>query len=150
MKNCSSEETEEFKSRFKDVEDTPLDLLRKMLKFDPAERISIDDAIKHDFFHDLHCEEDEPTTQPVDAFDFDFEKYDLTIEETKNEIYEEIALYHSSKAQKKYIKNRKQYPDGMLHVKYERLGAHKEKLRVPKKPTKKKSKKLSSNKLTCK
>jgi serine/threonine protein kinase len=98
------EETEEFKTRFKDVDETALDLMKKMLMFDPSERISIDDAIKHDFFHDLHCEEDEPVTEPVDVFDFDFEKYEMTIEETKNEIYEEIALYHSSKAQKKYIK----------------------------------------------
>mmetsp|Transcript_24605 Transcript_24605/g.27272 ORF Transcript_24605/g.27272 Transcript_24605/m.27272 type:complete len:127 (-) Transcript_24605:17-397(-) len=124
-----------------------MDLMKKMLMFDPSERMTVEDAIKHDFFHDLHCEEDEPTTQPVDAFDFDFEKYDLTIEETKNEIYEEIALYHSSKAQKKYIKNRKDHPDGMLHVKYDRLTAFVDKHKSKRKPAKKKSKKFSSTKL---
>eukprot|EP00345_Euplotes_harpa_P011656 CAMPEP_0168335796 /NCGR_PEP_ID=MMETSP0213-20121227/11135_1 /TAXON_ID=151035 /ORGANISM="Euplotes harpa, Strain FSP1.4" /LENGTH=54 /DNA_ID=CAMNT_0008340817 /DNA_START=902 /DNA_END=1066 /DNA_ORIENTATION=+ len=54
-----------------------------MLKFDPCERISVREAIAHDFFSDLHCEDDEPTTEPVDAYDFDFEKYDLTIDELK-------------------------------------------------------------------
>lgn len=150
MKGSSSsayEETKEFQSRFEDVDITALDLLKKMLMFDPGERISVNDAIKHDFFHDLHWEEDEPTTQAVDTFDFDFEKYDLTIEETKNEIYEEIALYHSSKAQKKYIKNRKDHPEGMLHVKYERLGEVLDKHKPKKKPGKKKSKKISSKKL---
>ena len=148
LQNLSSkkeEETDEFKTRFKDVDSTAMDLLKKMLIFDPSERITIIEAIRHDFFHDLHCEEDEPTTTPVDAYDFDFEKYELTIEEIKNEIYEEIALYHSSKAQKHYVKNRKQYPNGMLHIKYERLKGSNSKSKMA--PRKKKSKKLSSNKL---
>lgn len=117
-KPTGSDDTPEFKKRFKDVEAVSLDLLKKMLMFNPSERISIDEAIGHKFFHDLHWEEDEPTTNPVDAYDFDFEKYDLSIEELKEEILEEIKLYHSSKAQKKYIANRKKYPNGMLHVKY--------------------------------
>jgi mitogen-activated protein kinase 1/3 len=89
-----------------------------MLIFNPSKRATIDEAIAHEFFHDLHCDEDEPTTHPVDAFDFDFEKYDLSIEELKEEIQEEIKLYHSSKSQKKYIANRKKHPNGMLHIKY--------------------------------
>jgi len=97
-------QTKEFLKRFKDVDETAMDLLKKMLTFDPGERISVENAIKHDFFHDLHCEEDEPTTTPVDTFEFDFEKYDLTIDEIRKEIYEEIALYHSTKAQKTYLK----------------------------------------------
>lgn len=48
------EETKEFSKRFKDVDETALDLLKKMLMFDPGERISVENAIKHDFFHDLH------------------------------------------------------------------------------------------------
>lgn len=143
----TDEETKEFTKRFKDIDETALDLLKQMLTFDPGERISVENAIKHDFFHDLHCEEDEPTTQPVDTFDFDFEKYDLTIEETKQEIYEEIALYHSSKSQKKYISNRKEHPEGMLHIKYDRLSAHFEGEKPRMRPKKKKSKKISSTKL---
>ena len=135
----SDDETEEFKTRFKDVNETALDLMKKMLKFDPSERITINNAIKHDFFSDLHCDEDEPTTDPVDAFDFDFEKYDMTIEELKSEIYEEINLYHSSKAQKKYIKNRKEHPQGILHLKYKRLA---DQLSKQKPPNRKKSKKF--------
>lgn len=89
-----------------------------MLVFNPAERISVDDAIAHEFFEDLHFEEDEPITSYVSPFDFDFEKYDLTIEQTKEEIYEEIMLYHSTKAQKRYLENRQKYPHGMLYLKY--------------------------------
>jgi len=63
---------------------------------------------------------------------------------SNNEIYEEITLYHSSKAQKKYIKNRKQNPEGILHLKYKRLV---EQVIKPKtKPTKKKSTKTAVHK----
>lgn len=135
QKNAGSEpgDTPEFKKRFDGIDKTALDLLRKLLVFDPSKRITIEDAISHEFFNDLHWDEDEPVTNPVDSYDFDFEKYELTLEELKDEILEEIKLYHSSKAQKKYISNRKKYPNGMLHIKYERLGEIDSK---PKKTTK--------------
>ena len=95
-----------------------LSLLKKMLRYDPNKRITIEKALEHPFLADLHYPPDEPTAKPVSPFDFDFEKYDLSIEETKELIYEEIMLYHSSKAQKKYIENRKKYPQGILHLKY--------------------------------
>uniref|UniRef100_A0A7S3N918 Uncharacterized protein n=2 Tax=Euplotes harpa TaxID=151035 RepID=A0A7S3N918_9SPIT len=115
--------------------------MKKMLKFDPSERISVADALKHDFFSDLHCEEDEPTTERVDAFDFDFEKYDLTIDELKIEIFDEISLYHSAKAQQKYIKNRKDHPEGVLHLKHKRIADQCKKFKRIL-PTKKSSKKV--------
>ena len=54
-----------------------------MLKFNPSERISVDDALDHKFFESLHSEEDEPTTDIIDQFDFDFEIYDLDKDELK-------------------------------------------------------------------
>jgi serine/threonine protein kinase len=95
-----------------------ISLLKKMLRYDPEKRISIEKALQHPFLADLHYPPDEPTTKPVSPFDFDFEKYDLSIEETKELIHDEIQLYHSSKAQKKYISNRKKHPSGILHLKY--------------------------------
>jgi serine/threonine protein kinase len=95
-----------------------ISLLKKMLRYDPEKRISIEKALQHPFLADLHYPPDEPTTKPVSPFDFDFEKYDLSIEETKELIHDEIQLYHSSKAQKKYISNRKKHPAGILHLKY--------------------------------
>jgi serine/threonine protein kinase len=113
MENQSEEG--DFEEIFANSEPAAVDLLKKMLKYDPEERISIEDALNHEFIGDLHYAPDEPTTVPVSAFDFDFEMYDLTIEEQKSLILDEIALYHSKKAQKKYLKNKKAYPQGMLH-----------------------------------
>lgn len=121
FKNISTDvkENGEFSTVFGSVEEKEaLSLLKKMLRYDPNKRITIEKALEHPFLADLHYPPDEPTAKPVSPFDFDFEKYDLSIEETKELILEEIMLYHSSKAQKKYIANRKKYPDGVLHLKY--------------------------------
>ena len=121
FKNLSLEGKDkgEFSSVFSSVEEKEaLSLLKKMLRYEPKKRITIEKALEHPFLADLHYPPDEPTAKPVSPFDFDFEKYDLSIEETKELIYEEIQLYHSSKAQKKYIANRKKYPEGCLHLKY--------------------------------
>jgi hypothetical protein len=50
-------------------------------------------------------------------FDFDFELYDLTLEELKEQVYEEMLLYHSEEARKKYEKNKEEFPMGILNAK---------------------------------
>lgn len=109
----------DFEGIFSSWDSVAVDLLRKMLRYNPVERITIEEALNHEFIGDLHYEPDEPTTVPVSAFDFDFELYDLSIEEQKSLIYDEIMLYHSRKAQKKYVSDKKKYPKGMLHLIYE-------------------------------
>ena len=47
-----------------------LDLVQKMLKFDPDKRNTIDEALKHPFIKDLHDPNDEPIASKVDIFDF--------------------------------------------------------------------------------
>jgi len=66
----------------------------------------------------LHFPDDEPTTELVSPFDFDFEKYSLSKEDFKDLMFEEIMLYHSDEAAFNYIKQKKEHPEGALHVKY--------------------------------
>lgn len=123
FKNLSVETKEkgEFANVFKDIEEKDaLSLLKKMLRYDPKKRVTIEKALEHPFLADLHYPPDEPTAKPVSPFDFDFEKYDLSIEQTKELIHDEIMLYHSSKAQKQYIANRKKHPEGILHLRFEK------------------------------
>lgn len=48
-----------------------LDLLDKMLKFDPLQRITAEEALNHPYLASLHDPEDEPTCEP---FDFSFDE----------------------------------------------------------------------------
>ena len=54
----------------------------------------------------------------MSAYDFDFEKFSLSKEDFKDLIFEEIMLYHSDEAAFDYIKNKRQHPEGSLHLKY--------------------------------
>lgn len=73
-----------------------VDLLLKMLSFDPNDRISVVDALKHPYLAELHCETDEPTRQPLTAADFDFElnSQNLTPGQYRCLLYEECLFYH--------------------------------------------------------
>ena len=89
-----------------------------MLTYDPGERITVTDALAHGYLAQLHLPDDEPTCEPVSAFDFDFEKYSLTKDDYKELIYEEIMLYHSDEAAQNYINAKMQNPDGVLNQRY--------------------------------
>jgi serine/threonine protein kinase len=85
-----------------------------MLTFDPKKRITVDDALAHPYLAALHCPDDEPTTQPVSAYDFEFEIYDLKGEDYKDLLYEEIMLYQVESKIQEYLDNKKKYPMGIL------------------------------------
>ena len=85
-----------------------------MLTFDPAKRITIEQALAHPYMDKLHFVDDEPTGDPVADFDFDFELYSLKIPEYKQLIYEEILLYHDQSEIDKYFANKKSHPKGVL------------------------------------
>ena len=65
-----------------------------MLVIDPAKRITIKEALDHPFLAEFHDPEDEPETEKLDPYDFDFEYYELTTDQLKDLLYDEIMLYH--------------------------------------------------------
>lgn len=108
----------DFGTIFKGSNPDAIDLIRRMLTFDPSKRITVDEALEHPYMSQLHFPDDEPTTQNVSAFDFDFEIYSLKKEDYKDLIYEEIMLYHDEAAVKQYMKDKKENPEGILYKRY--------------------------------
>eukprot|EP00828_Plagiopyla_frontata_P047743 TRINITY_DN8920_c0_g4_i1.p2 TRINITY_DN8920_c0_g4~~TRINITY_DN8920_c0_g4_i1.p2 ORF type:complete len:156 (+),score=26.19 TRINITY_DN8920_c0_g4_i1:367-834(+) len=100
----------------KEVSPVAIDLLKKFLIFNPDKRITIDEALNHPFLAILNSGQQEPTTQPVDPIEFEFENYSLTIEQMKDCIYEEILLYHFPEIQQKYEENKKNKVSSILHI----------------------------------
>lgn len=104
MMDLPKRKGQDFKELFKACKNPDaIDLLEKMLKFDPEKRITIEDALKHPYLIKYHDPNDEPVGEPVSAYDFDYELYSLRTSEYKELLYNEIKLYHSEEAVAKYL-----------------------------------------------
>ena len=62
---------------FPEASPASLDLLRQLLIFNPNKRIKVDDALAHEYLEGLHIPEDEPTREPIDPLEFEFENHRL-------------------------------------------------------------------------
>jgi len=80
-----------------------LDLMEKMLIFNPSKRISVNDALNHPYLSFFHDAEDEPECHS--AFDFSFEKLNLTTKEYKMLIFQEMAHFHPADSSIKKERN---------------------------------------------
>jgi serine/threonine protein kinase len=92
-----------FEMVFRDTNPMAIDLLRKMLTFDPTKRITVEEALEHPYLAELHYPEDEPVTNKVSRFDFEFEKQVMTMRELKDLIYDEIQLHHYPDKMAQYL-----------------------------------------------
>jgi len=52
-----------FREYFENQNEEAIDLMEKMLKFDPSKRITVEDALNHPYLKDLHFEDDEPVAE---------------------------------------------------------------------------------------
>merc|ERR1712154_312029 len=74
---------------FVDMSPEALDLLGTTLRWDPESRITVFEAIQHPYLDMLHCPEDEPTREPLDTSDFEFERRKITVAALREEIFRE-------------------------------------------------------------
>ena len=74
-----------LKAIFPKTSDLALDLLEKLLAFNPVKRITVEEALRHPYLEPYHDPEDEPTAEPIpeEFFDFDKNKENLTKEQLK-------------------------------------------------------------------
>jgi len=83
-----------FPEAFSEMSPEAQDLLAMMLRWDPESRISVDQAIRHPYLEKLHCPEDEPTREPLDTSDFEFERRKITVAALREEIFREALYYY--------------------------------------------------------
>ena len=83
-----------FSHQFPGTPRLALDLLRKMLQIHPRKRITVEEALAHPFFSQLHSPQDEPVAKK--PFDFSFEKEKLTRLRLKELIWREVGYFRPS------------------------------------------------------
>ena len=81
-----------FNLMFSNANPVALDLLGKMLTFNPKKRYTVEQCISHPYFEGLHDPEQEPTADST--FDFSFDKESLSKEKLRNMIYEQSLHFH--------------------------------------------------------
>lgn len=69
------------------------DLLQRMLVFDPAKRITVDEALRHPYLEGLHEEEDEPECPEMFTFEYDGDTNAVDKEELRKLIWKEACEY---------------------------------------------------------
>lgn len=92
VKNMPHRERWPFSQRFETKDPVALDLLERMLVFNPKKRIAAGDALAHEYVAPYH----EPADEPVAAspFDWSFNEADLPMETWKVMMYSEIVDFH--------------------------------------------------------
>mmetsp|Transcript_4197 Transcript_4197/g.9063 ORF Transcript_4197/g.9063 Transcript_4197/m.9063 type:complete len:409 (+) Transcript_4197:105-1331(+) len=78
------------------------DLLHRMLRFNPDERLTVGASLAHAYLSQLHCPEDEPERRPIDASEFDFERRKVDISALRQEIFLEALKYYPDR-EKQYF-----------------------------------------------
>ncbi|KAK7856475.1 mitogen-activated protein kinase like protein d5 [Quercus suber] len=78
--------------KFPHVHPAAIDLVEKMLTFDPRQRITVENALAHPYLTSLHDISDEPVC--MTPFSFDFEQHALTEEQMKELIYREALAFN--------------------------------------------------------
>ncbi|KAB1215367.1 Mitogen-activated protein kinase 2 [Morella rubra] len=81
-----------FSARFPSMSPGALDLLEKMLIFDPSKRITVEEALSHPYVSSLHDSNDEPICPR--PFSFDFEQPSCTEEYIKELIWRESVKFN--------------------------------------------------------
>ncbi|KAJ1933213.1 mitogen activated protein kinase [Linderina macrospora] len=93
IRGMSLKQKVNFSELFPTASPLAIDLMEKMLTFNPKKRITVEEALAHDYLAQYHDDNDEPVSQPLphNFFDFDNYKEKLSIEQLKVLMWNEIC-----------------------------------------------------------
>lgn len=79
-----------FTKKFPNVDPLALNLLERLLAFDPKDRPTAEEALSDPYFHGLSNVDREPSTQAISKLEFEFERRKLTKDDVRELIYREV------------------------------------------------------------
>jgi len=83
-----------FSQKFPNADPLALDLLQRLLAFDPKDRPTAEESLSHPYFKGLAKIEREPSCQPITKMEFEFERRRVTKDDIRELIFREILEYH--------------------------------------------------------
>ncbi|KAF7713169.1 Mitogen-activated protein kinase Tmk3-like protein [Penicillium ucsense] len=93
VKSLPKRERQPLANKFRNADADAVDLLERMLVFDPRKRIRADEALAHPYLAPYHDPTDEPVAQ--EKFDWSFNDADLPVDTWKIMMYSEILDFHN-------------------------------------------------------
>lgn len=97
IKSLGKSKGKNLEKVFPAADPSALDLLKKMLQFNPKRRLTAEEALDHEFFKSVRQESLEvKAAVPLDAPDF-LETNHVDLAELKRKIYEEVLWYRDKK-----------------------------------------------------
>uniref|UniRef100_A0A7S1EQD9 Protein kinase domain-containing protein n=1 Tax=Timspurckia oligopyrenoides TaxID=708627 RepID=A0A7S1EQD9_9RHOD len=100
---------------FPKAEPRAIDLLEKLLDFDPDLRWSAEQALSHPYFADLHSPDHEPRANPIPEDEFEYEHHAQDAASMRQFFIEEALHYHPDKAHE-YIQSDESSYNGAYNV----------------------------------
>ena len=98
MRRCPKRRPRPFSDLYPHAQPAALDLLSKLLDFDPSKRPSAAEALHHPYFKELHENVAELPSRPIPKHEFAFERQRHTREGMRKLFLEEILLYHPERS----------------------------------------------------
>ncbi|KAJ7295271.1 hypothetical protein O6H91_03G001800 [Diphasiastrum complanatum] len=99
-----------FFQKFPSTDPLALQLLARLLAFDPAERPTAEEALADPYFKGLANVDREPSAQPITKMEFEFERRKINKDDVRELIYREILEYHPQML--------KEYLNGTDHINF--------------------------------
>ncbi|KAJ5904281.1 Mitogen-activated protein kinase hog1 [Penicillium tannophilum] len=93
VKSLPKRERQNLAHKFRNADSDAVDLLERMLVFDPKTRIRAGEALAHEYLAPYHDPTDEPVAQ--EKFDWSFNDADLPVDTWKIMMYSEILDFHN-------------------------------------------------------
>ncbi|KAL3137604.1 Mitogen-activated protein kinase 4 [Trebouxia sp. C0009 RCD-2024] len=81
-----------FRAMYPDASPKSIDLMERMLQFDPRKRITVEEALQHPYLAQLHDPASEPSAPR--AFVYDVEEDKLNEAGVRAAVYDEMTFYH--------------------------------------------------------
>jgi len=97
-----------------------LDLIQKLLTYDPSKRLTAMQVLQHEFLKDMYSPGDMfiKEGKPVPYFEFQYETFQLSVDLIRDLVIDEILISNSQEARTTYDKLVETYPEGLMSKKY--------------------------------